>query len=76
MRITSGVPFGASARTYAPLRDAVGGGERVAGCLAVAALEHRDVLAGQGDAGGAGVAAQDLEPRRRGLVRVGRGGRP
>ena len=48
----------------------VGGGERVAGCRAVAALEHRDVLAGQRDAGGTGVATEHLEPDDGRLVRV------
>ena len=54
----------------------VGGGERVARRRAVAALEHRDVLTGQGDAGGAGVAAEQLEPDHRRLGRVAPGERP
>ena len=70
MRMTSGVPFGASARTYAPLAAFVGRGEHVAGCLAVAAREHGDVLAGERESGGAGVAAEQLEPHDRRLVGV------
>ena len=45
------------------LREARGGSERVAGCLAVAALEHRDVLAGERDADGAVVALRGSRAR-------------
>ena len=72
MRITSGVPFGASARTYAPLAALSAEANTSPDAVALAAREHRDVLAGQREAGGAGVAAEQLEPDDGGLVRVRR----
>ena len=60
MRMTSGVPLGASASTYAPLAALSAEANVSPDAAPVAALEHRDVLAGERDAGGAGVAARGV----------------
>ena len=58
MRITSGVPLGASASTYAPLATLSADANMSPDAVAVAALEHRDVLAGEGEPGRPAVAAR------------------
>ena len=71
IRITSGVPPGASASTYAPFATFVAEAKVSPDGFAVAALEHRQVLAAERDAGGAVAALEDRLPGLGDLVRVG-----